>query len=926
MKTLVSILAFILGSMLGLFAQQIPVDPEVKTGKLENGMTYYIRHNALPKERANFYLACNVGAVLEEDHENGLSHFVEHMAFNGSKHFKGNGVIDYLGKIGIKLGETLTATTRMENTVYQISGAPIVEKEVIDSCLLILYDWAGHLSMEDKEIEKERGVIREEMRTVVNYTYRLRDTLLKQIAANNPHAKRNVIGTEDIIMNFEPDVIRNFYKKWYRPDLQAIVVVGDIDPDLMEKKIKTLFSSIPAPVNPAERLDYPVEDNESILVGIATDKETPYTMLSIDYKHPPMSREEKASIDGMATDYIHYIASYMGYNRMLELMEQPVPPFQDGIINNDKFMDTFTESWQGTAVVRENEFELGMKTLAREMERINRFGFTASEYEIAKLNYFSLLENTFNEQDNNYYAQEYVDHFLDGGYIPGIKMQYEISKEIAAQISLEMINEYIQDLMGEKNIVISLMASQKEGVNVPTKDQLLTWFNEVKKEELTPYQEKVFDKPLLSELPLEGKIVNETAEGVFGTTILTLNNGVKVVIKPTELKKDEIFMAATSPGGTSHFPENDPVNIALYKDAANLGGVGEFSNRELTTMLAGKNVSVNPVINTTTEGFEGSSSKRDFETMLQLIYLHFTASRQDDDAFQSYLSRTKSTLESEQSIITVVRDSLRSTAYANKARNYTLTANDLNQANYPTIMKWRKDRYSDAGDFTFIFTGSIETEELKELIARYLGALPTTGRKETYVEITDGYRTGHIQNAFNRKMEVPQAIVVQKYPVLHEMILANEIKIDMLAQILNTTLNEVIREEKSDVYNINAVTTTEEYPAGLIVFQINYFTEPGKEVSINEDIKQIISKLCNKGPQDTDLRKAKEFLLMNQQAKEQQNEYWVETLTDFHAKSYNGYTNYANILNSITADEIKETAKMVFGSGNCIEVMLSGEL
>ena len=926
MKTLVCILAFILGSMLGVFAQQIPVDPEVRTGKLENGMTYYIRHNTQPKARADFYLVCNVGGVLEEDHENGLTHFVEHMAFNGSKHFKGNGVIDYLRRIGVKFGENLNATTYLDKTVYHITDVPVVEKEVIDTCLLILHDWAGYLSMEDEEIDKERRVIREEMRMQLDYSDRLKNALLQQLMPNNQYAKRNVIGTEDIIMNFDPNVIRKFYQKWYRPDLQAVIIVGDIDPEMMEKKIKALFSSLPAPANPAERLYYSVEDNESILVGIATDKEAPYAMINIDYKHAPLSQQERGTIDGMATDYINTIASYMSYNRLQELTEQPVPPFLDGIIHNDKFMHTATsETWQGSIYVRENEFELGMKTLAREMERINRFGFTPSEYETAKLFYFSLMENAFNEQNNKHYAQEYVEHFLEGGYIPGIKIEYEITKEIAAQISLEMINEYIKELMGEKNIVISLMGPQKDDINIPTRDQLLTWFTEVKGEELTPYQEKVSNKQLLVKLPSEGKIVNETTEGVFGTTILTLNNGIKVVIKPTSLKEDQILMTATSPGGTSHFPETDPVNMALYNEVANLGGVGEFSNRELTTMLAGKNVSVTPVIGTTTEGLKGSSSKRDFETMLQLIYLHFTAPRQDDDAFQSYINRTRSMLEGERDIIAIVRDSLRKTAYANKERHHVLTANDLNSADYSTIMEWRKERYSDASDFTFVFTGNIEAGEVKDLIARYLGALPATGRKETHIEITDGYRTVHIQNIFNRKMENPQAMIIQIYPALLDMTLANEMKVDMLAQILDIILNKKIREERSDVYSIFAGAHPEEYPNGLIQFQINYFTEPGKEGPINEVIKQIIRQISDKGPQHADLLKAREFMFMKQQNKEQQNEYWIETITEFHAKNYNRYTNYMNVLNSITADDIAQTASTVLQSGNLIEVMMIGE-
>jgi len=639
-----------------------------------------------------------------------------------------------------------------------------------------------------------------------------------------------------------------------------------------------------------------------------------------------LSLQEKNSINGMATEFLHNIASYMAHNRLQELLDQPVPPFQEGTISHDLFMEMITaETWQGQIIVRENEFEQGFKALAREMERINRFGFTASEYELAKLNYFSLLENAFNQQNNNYYAQEYTEYFLEGGYIPGIRMEYEILKQISAQIPLEMVNEYIQDLMGEKNMAITLIAPQKEGVKIPGKNELLTWFAEVKKEELTAYQVKESNKPLLEKLPSGGKIRCETTDERFNTTVLTLNNGIKVVIKPNSLNKDEILMAATSPGGTSHFPETNPINMALYQEVANLGGVGEFSNRELTTLLAGKNVKVAPVIDITTEGFRGSSNNRDFETMLQLIYLHFTAPRVDNNAFESFINRTKSMLENEKEIITLIGDSLKRTVYVNKKRHHLVTVNDLNEADYQTIMQWRKDRYSDAGDFTFVFTGSIDTEETKDLIARYLGSLPSTGRNETHMEITDGYHTGHIQKVFNKKMETPQAIVVQIYSTILEMTLDNEIKTEILAQILDILFKEKIREERSDVYSISVNAHLQEYPTGLLQFQVNYFTEPGKEASINEEIKKIIRQISDKGPQEMDLHKAKEFMRMNQQNKVQENEYWIEIITDYYAKGVDRNTNYVNILNQISTSDVKEIAKTVLESVNLIEVIMKGE-
>lgn len=927
MKTLVISLILLLSSIFSALAQEIPADPAVKTGKLENGMTYYIRRNAQPKERADFYLACNVGAVLEEDHQNGLAHFIEHMAFNGSRNFNGNGVVDYLEKNGVKFGEQLNAVTSMDRTVYRITHVPVANQEVVDTCLLILHDWAAHLSLDTAEIEKERGVIREEMRMFTDAGLRMQATINGQVMPGSRYAQRNIIGTEEVIMHFKPESLRDFYRQWYRPDLQAIIVVGDIQPEEMENKIKTLFSVLPAPTRPAERTRYAIGKNQTPIVAIATDKEAPYAMLTIDYKHDPLSPEEKATMDGVVADYLNYTASFMAYNRLQELSNQPVPPFLDGIMRNNLFMNTATaETWQGIIVVNDNQYEQGMKTLAREMERIYRFGFTAAEYEQAKMSMLSALENAFNEQPNSYYAEACIEHFLMGESIRDSRTEYEIVKSISTQLPLEMLNGYIRSLMEENSVIITLTAPEKTGETIPTKEDLFAWYTDAKNEELTAWQVNTSDKPLLTELPAEGTIISETRDEQLGTEILTLNNGIKVILKPTGYKKDEIRMAATSPGGTSHFPETDPVNMALYNEIANIGGLGEFSNRELTSLLSGKNVEVNPVISTTTQGLEGISGNRDFETMLQLIYLHFTAPRVDNDAFQSAIARKQAMLNGQKDDVPVViTDSLKKTVYENQARHHALTANDLDQADYNTIMEWRKERYSNAGDFTFVFTGSLDMEACKKLIARYLGALPVTEKKETHRDITDGYRTGHIRNAFSKKMENPQAITVQIYSAILEHNLSNRIKTDMLAQILNIRLKEKIREEKGEVYSISADAKFEEYPTGLLQFQINYFAEPGKEDVINNTISEQIKQIVENNPQNTDIRKAKEYLRKKQMDKEQQNEYWIKTLTDYYTNGYNAHTNYAETLNRISADDIRQTAKMVFESGNLIEVMLIGE-
>ena len=932
MQKIVSLLGLFLIGFTSLFSQtvqELPIDPKVRYGQLSNGLTYYIRHNELPKERADFYIAQKVGSMQEEDNQAGLAHFLEHMAFNGSSHFPGNGIVKYLETVGVKFGTNLNAYTSFDQTVYNISDVPVTKPGTVDSCLLILHDWSNALSLEEDDIDKERGVIREEMRSSNHASFRQIEKLLPLVMPDSKYAKRLPVGTEEVIMNFKPEELRDYYHQWYRPDLQGIIIVGDIDVDQTESKLKAVFADIPAPVNPAQRIYYDVAENIEPLVGAVTDKESTRTLVEIDFKHKPLPREARGSIQGLIVNYLNSIASLIFSERFSDLTQKANPPFIGAQSRNDDFLAANTEeSWTSVAAVKNNDVETALKTLTRELMRVKKYGFTESEYERAKSNHLTLMENAFNERDktkNSAYANEYVDHFLNGGYIPGIEVEYHTVKAVSEEVPVQVVNQYIEELIGDKNIVISLMAPEKEDVTVPAKEQLLTWFNEARNEDIQALEETASNEPLLAELPEGGKIVSETQDEIFDATVLTLSNGVKAAIKPTKLKADEILMGATSPGGSSLFPESDMVNVQLYGNISGIGGLGKFSQTELNKALAGKKVQVRPAIGLTYEGFTGSSSVKDFETMLQLIYLNFTAPRIDEEAYQSTVARIKSQLENmEANPEIALQDTLLKTLYADQNRHFRLKAADLDRANYQTIEAWREDRYADAGDFTFVFTGNIDLETAKPLIEKYLGSLPSIHRKETFAKVNENYRPGQIKSAFDQKVQNPKANVVDIYWTNFDYTLKNKIEVDMLQQILRIVYTEKVREEEGGTYGVSVSGNISNYPEGQSMLQIYFETEPAKSGYLNKIVHRVLQDMAEDGPREVDFNKVKEYMLKKQQENEQENSYWRGVMLTWYRQNHNDYTDYVKTLNAVTPADIREKVQALLDSKNAIEIIMTG--
>ena len=924
----------LLGSAVMVSAQQpqmppIPTDPNVRIGKLENGLTYYIRHNELPEDRADFYIAQKVGSILEEDNQRGLAHFLEHMCFNGTTNFPGKGIINWLETIGVRFGENLNAYTSIEETVYNIDNVPVIRDGIVDSCLLILHDWANDLTLAEAEIDNERGVIHEEWRTGQGAMMRMYEQALPKAMAGSKYGHRLPIGTIEVIDNFPYQALRDYYEAWYRPDQQGIIVVGDIDVDKVEAKIKELFSPIPMPANAPERKYEPVPDNKEPIVTIAKDKEQPSTMIYLWHKHPATPNEAKGNIGYLVQNYLFSMISSMMHARLEELRQGANPPFIYAASGDSDFlMAKTTEAYVGMAMSKDDGIPTALAALVREIERARKFGFTASEYARAKADYLRELESAYNERDkmkNDEYVEEYVRHFIDNEPIPGIETEYAIMNQLVPNIPVEAINSILPQLIKDENIVINIFGPDKEGMVYPTEAEILDVLKKTKAEEITAYEDKVSDEPLLKETPQAGKIV-KTEEGPFGSTALTLSNGVRVVVKNTDFKADDIRMRAYSPGGTSIFGTNEFIQIKMLNSVASLGGLGNFSSVDLEKVLAGKKASVGAIVGSQTEILSGYCSPKDLETLMQLVYLSFTAPRMDDAAFESFKQRTKASLANQEANpMVALSDTLQKEMYGNHPMAKRFKAEMVDQIDYNRIMEMYKDRFKEAGDFTFLFVGNINLEEAKPLIETYLGGLPTINRKENYKDIKLDIQKGAHKNVFEKQMETPKATVISVISGNCEYNLKNDLLMTLLKQTMDLVYTETIREKEGATYGVSTTGMVSRYPKDEALFQIYFDTDPAKREKMEQLVMAELQKVAQEGPRPEHLAKVKEFLLKKHLENVKENGYWLNKLNEYYWYNTDMDSNYDKLLNEISVEDVKNFTKALLDQGNIIEVTMTAK-
>ena len=937
MKRIVTVfaaLAFGLGLMAS--AQQmppIPADPNVKIGKLDNGLTYYIRHNEEPKGQANFYIAQKVGSILEDEEQRGLAHFLEHMCFNGTEHFPGNGVIKYCESIGVKFGADLNAYTSIDETVYNIDNVPVAKVPgSVDSCLWILHDWADGLLLKDEDIDGERGVIHEEWRSRQNAQMRLYEKILPEIYPNhNKYGERLPIGLMSVVDNFPYQVLRDYYEKWYRPDNQGIVVVGDIDVDEVEAKIKDIFGTIATPVNPAERYYVQVEDNDETIVSMATDKEFPYAQSFLFWKHDAYPDEMKGDLNYLVYEYAMGMATMMLNERLQEFSQLPEPPFMMSQFSSDEnyFLAKTKKSYMGVVVCGENQLKNAVATVWREILRAKRGGFTASEYERARSEYMSQVESQYNAREKKNsasYCSEYVRHFIDNEPAMGIENEYALSQQLCPNIPVEVVNQLFGSLVEEgKNIVLACMLPEKEGVTYPTVDEMKKMLADVAAEEIEAYQEEVSNEPLLAEIPTGGKIVKTKADK-FGYTMYQLSNGATVYVKPTDFNKDQIIMRAFSQGGTSLYPESEALNlknIGLFTE----GGVGNFSTTALTKALAGKQAGVTPYINLYEEGLRGNTTPKDFETMLQLAYLYFTAQRTDEDAFKSWQNKTRAQLlNAEKQPMTALQDTLTRALYNNNPRVTQMKAADVDFVDYARIMEIARERFANAADFTFLFTGAIDEATMLPLIAQYIGSLPAQGKKEKAREVNMGFTKGMNDKIFAKEMEVPMAVVVYMESGKGKYNLKNDLTLDIAHQILDIIYTEEIREKEGGTYGVSTAGGFNQRPKENDAYlQIVYQTNPESYERLNVRIEELLAEFAQNGPSQENLQKVKDYLHKNYQENLRLNGYWSGEMYVLKKWGIDEVTEYEKVLDSITTDDVRKAIVDILKQKNQTRVIMYGE-
>ncbi|MBQ3743737.1 MAG: insulinase family protein [Bacteroidales bacterium] len=931
--TVIAALAFSLGMMAS--AQQmppIPVDPNVKIGKLDNGLTYYIRHNEEPKGQANFYIAQKVGSILEDESQRGLAHFLEHMCFNGTEHFPGNGVVKYCESIGVKFGADLNAYTSIDETVYNIDNVPVAKvPSAVDSCLWILHDWADGLLLNPADIDGERGVIHEEWRSRQNAQMRLYEKILPEIYPNhNKYGERLPIGLMEVVDNFPYQVLRDYYEKWYRPDNQGIVVVGDIDVNEVEAKIKDIFGTIATPVNPAERYYVQVEDNDETIVSMATDKEFPYAQTFLFWKHDAYPVEMKGDMNYLVYKYATVMASMMLNERLEEFSQLPEPPFMMAQFGSDEdyFLAKTKKSYMGIVVCGEDQLKNAVATIWREILRAKRGGFTASEYERARAEYMSQVESAYNSREKKSsasYCAEYVRHFIDNEPVMSQEDELALSQQLCPNIPVEVINQLFGSLVEEgKNIVLACMLPEKEGVTYPTVDEMKKMLADVAAEEIEAYQEEVSNEPLLAQIPTGGKIVKSKADK-FGYTMYKLSNGATVYVKPTDFNKDQIILRAYSQGGTSLYPESEALtlkNIGLFTE----GGVGNFSSTALTKALAGKQVGVNPYINLYEEGMRGNSTPKDFETMLQLAYLYFTAQRTDADAFKSWQNKTRAQLlNAEKQPMTALQDTLTRALYNNNPRATQMKAADVDNVDYARVMQIAKERFANAADFTFIFTGAIDEQTMLPLIAQYIGSLPAQGKKEKAREVGMGFTKGMQDKVFAKEMEVPMAVVVYMETAKAKNNLKNDLTLDIAHQILDIIYTEEIREKEGGTYGVSTAGGLNQRPKETDAYlQIIYQTSPEAYERLNARIEDLLGEFVQNGPSEANMKKVKDYMHKTYQENLRKNGYWSGEMYYWTKLGIDEVTDYEKVLDSITTEDVRKAIDNILKQRNQTRVIMYG--
>ncbi len=913
-------------------AQQyaLPVDPAIRMGQLDNGLRYYVRQNGYPEHRVNFYIAQRVGSIQENEDQRGLAHFLEHMAFNGSDNFQGNNLIEYTRSLGVEFGGDLNAYTGIDQTVYRICNVPSTRVTALDSCLLILKDWSNGLQLEEDEIQKERGVIHEEWRLRTSPVMRMLERNLEDLYPGSKYGRRMPIGKMEIVDNFAPEVLRAYYRKWYRPDNQAIIVVGDIDVDRTEAKIKEMFGGIKVPEGAPKVVPELVPDNAQPIIIIDKDKEQRTDMIEVMFKHEVEPAEVKGELAYVLGEYAKNMAVTMLDSRLGEVAQEPDCPFLNAGVGDGAFFLAHTKGAFSLSVVpKEGKTEEALAAAYREVERAMQHGFTATEYARARSEFLSQVDKIYtnrDKRDNAVYGNACRDHFLENEPLMSIEDEKQIYDQFAPMIPVDMVNEVLAELVSrtDTNVVVLCLNNEKEGRTYPTKESIYSAITSVRGETLTPWVDNVKDEPLLSELPAKGSIVSESKNEQLGFTQLKLSNGATVLMKKTDFKDDEVRMYAFSKGGGSLYPDADIYNTSLLGSMVSVSGLGAFSNTELEKALAGKQASVGLSMSDTHEMVSGSCTPKDLETMFQLCYLNFTNIAKDEKSYATIMGMLENQLKNKGlSPEMAFSDSIRVTLYDHNPRFMSMNVEDLAKVNYDRILQIAAERTANAGDYTFIFVGNFEEGQLRAMIEQYIASLPDNGQRDQWRPVTT-YAHGKVTNRFLRKMETPKANSRMVWfndtaPYTQE----NDVMASAAGQVLEMIYLKKIREEASAAYSASAggyASLGGDKPFTALVGICPMKPEQADQALaiMREEVQKLGSEV------DADmLGKVKELMLKQADDNARKNGYWVNVLEAYAEHGVDLHSNYKNLVNGLTPQKVASFVKdVILKAGNQVEVVM----
>ena len=925
MKRLFIFIAAIFAVTMAFGQTPLPNDPAVRTGKLDNGMTYYIRHNEQPAQRAEFYLATDVGAFQEEDHQDGLAHFLEHMCFNGTKNFPGKSLLDWLQSIGAEFGRNINASTGFEQTQYMLNNIPVIRESIIDSCLLVLHDYSHFVTCDPAEIDAERGVILEERRTRRNASWRMFEKSLPYYYGDTPYAKRTLIGGEEQLKTFAYESLTSFYETWCRPDLQAVIVVGDVDVDQVEAKIKSIFADIPAPVNPKEKVLHKIPDNVEPIIGIITDPEATSSSIEVMWKSEPMPKEIMNTDIAFMMDIVKSYIRLIMRERFTDITSKPDAPFLGASFYISNLCNS-CDATMGTVSFKEGDALNAFAAFMTELEKMKRFGFTDGEVQRAKDNIISSYERAVEAaptRKNAEFVYPLLYNFYNNEPYMEPATELQLAQMLCNNINAAVLNQIAAQIITDNNLVVLYNGPEKEGLANPTEQEISAVLAAVKNAEIAANVEESINEPFISG-ELKGAKVKKAKETVYGATEWTLKNGVKVIVLPTQHKQDQVLFNLSFDGGktliaTEDMPSFEDNIWALF---LNNSGISKFSGTQVPKMLAGKNLSVTPYIGGTKHGISGSSTPKDLETALQLTYLYFADPRFDEDEYQTGIQQIKAILPNiANNPDFIFQNAMNKILYGNNPRVVELNEETLANADLATIERVYRELFKDAAGATLRIVGNVDPETIKPMIEKYIGSI-AKGKKASKVNKANNISIakGIIDENVAIPMETPKSTVLQVYTAYMPIDTKTEVSLEIAKYVLDMIYTKTIREEEGGTYGVGVAMVGQRTPQERVIIQASFDTNPEQAPKLCELAIKGLKELAENGPDEEKFNMAIENFKKNIPESRISNSYWMNNLSQYYDYGIDYDKEYEEAVNSVTPADVKAVLQAVLAQNNFIEI------